>query len=85
MWTTRKIISAIINILAIILMFVLGYKYMIGVVVGMIISIMILLFPSEIGLIILDRVFGYSKSQGIVMKDEVEKTNRTRKVKFKRS
>ena len=91
MLSIKSIIRISFNVGLIVLMFVLGWKYIVGLLLGMALMGYLLLFPSSWGIYILNRMFGYEDSMAIHMlrkqsemeRDEHEIKNK-RKVKYQK-
>ena len=74
----KKGIKIIFPVSIIILSMILGKYYIIGVIMGMTVMTYILLFPNPKLVFILDKIFGYSDSITVRMKDESQKNEKTR-------
>lgn len=79
------------GVLIFILILKFKFPFVLGIIIGLIQAFMLLLFPSDLGISILDKIFGYSKKTSIIMKNEAEditdeynKQKNKNKVKFKR-
>jgi len=85
----QKIIKILFSIAIIGLAFILGWKYLVGILFGMTVMGYQLLFPSPIMRIVFDNLFGYSNKEMTIMKEEseendekIQKIRNARKVKF---
>jgi hypothetical protein len=81
----KKVIKIIFNILLIVLIFVLGWRYILGVVLGMALMSYLILFPTPMMLQLFDKLFGYDyyKTMFMRMKNDTEKTKHEYETRFK--
>lgn len=85
MLSIKSIIRISFNIALIVLLFVLGWKYVIGLLIGMTLMAYLLLFPSTWGLYILNKVFRYDESMAIhMLRKQAEMEREEHEIKQKR-
>lgn len=88
MYDLRFFLKLGFGLSALYFLYAFSYKFGLGLIYGMTFTSFLFLFPSPIGVRILDKVFNYSNSLGVIMKNESEKNNsksNENKVKFGRN
>lgn len=81
----KKVIKIIFNILLIILLFILGWEYILGLILGMTLMSYLILFPTPMMLQLFDKLFGYDYYNTMIMrmKNESEKNKQEYETKFR--